>query len=46
MHAMIRFVVGDSRIYLKAQEEIDDAVRSCALAFPVTYAAASALPYF
>ncbi|KAJ7489067.1 cytochrome P450 oxidoreductase [Mycena latifolia] len=46
MRAMIRFVVGNSRIYRKVQEEIDHALSSGAITFPLSYSDVSALPYF
>ncbi|KAJ7687723.1 cytochrome P450 oxidoreductase [Mycena rosella] len=46
MRAMIRFVVGDPRIYSKVQEEIDDAVSSGAITFPLSYSDACKLSYF
>ncbi|KAJ7131447.1 cytochrome P450 oxidoreductase [Mycena epipterygia] len=46
MRAMIRFVVGDPRIYQKLQEEIDDSVKKRNIAFPLSYSDACKLPYF
>ncbi|KAJ7445975.1 cytochrome P450 oxidoreductase [Mycena galericulata] len=46
MRAMIRFVVGDPRIYAKVQEEIDSAVQSGTITFPLSYSDACNLEYF
>ncbi|KAJ6607674.1 cytochrome P450 oxidoreductase [Mycena sp. CBHHK59/15] len=46
MRAIIRFVVGDPRIYAKVQDEIDTAVKNGTIAFPLSYTNASKLTYF
>ncbi|KAJ7444619.1 cytochrome P450 oxidoreductase [Mycena galericulata] len=46
MRAMLRFVIGDPRIYVKVQEEIDSAVQSGTITFPLSYSDACNLDYF
>lgn len=46
MRSVFRYIIGDSRIYAKVMQEIDEAVESGALQFPITYADATKLEYF
>lgn len=44
--ALLAYILKDKRIYTKVMEELDEAVESGAISFPITYAAASKLEYF
>lgn len=44
--ALLAYILKDKRIYNKVMEELDEAVESGVVSFPITYAAASKLEYF
>ncbi|KAJ7182897.1 cytochrome P450 oxidoreductase [Mycena crocata] len=46
MRAMIRYIVGDAKVYQKVLEEIGEAMRSGNLTFPLSYRDAVKLSYF
>lgn len=44
--ALLAYILKDKRVYNKVMEELDEAVESGVVSFPITYAAASKLEYF
>jgi cytochrome P450 len=46
MRALLRYIVGDKRIYNKVMSEIEEAVEEGNLNFPLTYAEGTKLSYF
>ena len=46
MRALLRFVVGDNRVYLKVMNEIESALENGELSFPISYAEGTKLSYF